>query len=95
MSNQVSPRFSRINQYLLGHTLLKLHCIWSTCLVICPIVAWLAQLGERRSVEREVNGFEPRPNQHSGSLNNWEESAAFVICKRLDFLVFSDKDGKP
>ena len=23
-------------------------------------------------------GFKPRPDQHSGSLNNWEESAAFV-----------------
>ena len=24
-------------------------------------------------------GFKPRPDQHSGSLNNWEESAAFVM----------------
>ena len=24
-------------------------------------------------------GFKPQPNQHSGSLNNWEESAAFVM----------------
>ena len=24
-------------------------------------------------------GFEPRPDQHSGSLNNWEGSAAFVM----------------
>ena len=41
--------------------------------------------------------FKSRPDQHSGSLNNWGESAAFVktFCKRLDFLVFSDKDDKP
>ena len=25
------------------------------------------------------HGFEPRPDQHSGSLNNWEENAAFVM----------------
>ena len=24
-------------------------------------------------------GFKPRPDQHSGSLNNWEESASFVM----------------
>ena len=24
-------------------------------------------------------GFEPRPDQHLGSLNNWGESAAFVM----------------
>ena len=24
-------------------------------------------------------GFKPRPDQHSGSLNDWGESAAFVI----------------
>ena len=24
-------------------------------------------------------GFKPRPDQHLGSLNNWEESAAFVM----------------
>ena len=42
--------------------------------------------------------FEPRPDQHLGSLNNWGESAAFVmtsVIERLDFLVFSDKDDKP
>ena len=40
---------------------------------------WLAQLGERRSAEREVTGSNPGPDQRSGSLNNWEESGAFVI----------------
>ena len=25
------------------------------------------------------HGFEPWPDQHLGSLNNWEESAAFVM----------------
>ena len=44
-----------------------------------PVVraAWLAQLGERRSAGGR--GFKPRPDQHSGSLNNWEESATFVM----------------
>ena len=38
-------------------------------------------------------GFKPRSDQHSGSLTNWGESAAFVSW--LDFLVFSEKDDKP
>ena len=42
---------------------------------------------------REVTESKHRPNQHSGSLNNWGENAA--ICKSLDSLVFSDKDDKP
>jgi len=29
--------------------------------------AWLAQLGERRTAVREVEGSSPRPDQHSGS----------------------------
>ena len=37
-------------------------------------------------------GFKPRSDQHSGSLNNLEESAG---CKRLEFLVFSDKYKNP
>ena len=40
-------------------------------------------------------GFNPRPDQHSGSLNNCGESAAFVMTSAngsKDFLVFSDKD---
>ena len=28
---------------------------------------WLAQLGERQSAVREVEGSSPRPDQHSGS----------------------------
>ena len=43
------------------------------------ISAWLAQLVERQSAVREVEGSSPRPDQHSGSYNNWEECAAFVI----------------
>ena len=27
----------------------------------------------------EGRGFKPQPDQHLGSLNNWEESAAFVM----------------
>ena len=39
--------------------------------------------------------FKSWPDQHLGSLRG--ESAAFVktFYKRLDFLVFSDKDDKP
>ena len=37
--------------------------------------AWLAQWDKRRSAVREVK---LRPDQHLASLNNWEESAAFV-----------------
>ena len=50
----------------------------------------------RAPVRRAGGGrFKPRPDQHAGSLNNWEESAAFVITSANDFLVFSDKDEKP
>ena len=42
--------------------------------------AWLAQLGERQFAELEVAGVKPRPDQQSGSLNNWEERAAFVMA---------------
>ena len=39
-----------------------------------------------------AGGFEFKPwlDQHSGSLNNWEESAAFVMTSA--FLVFMDND---
>ena len=42
-------------------------------------------------------GIKPRPDLHSGFLNNWEQKCCFCndICKRLKFLVFSDKDEKP
>ena len=42
--------------------------------------------------------FEPWPDQHSGSLNNRIESAAFVITSAtewLDSIAFSDRDDKP
>ena len=34
---------------------------------ISVIAAWLAQLVERQSAVREVEGSSPRPDQHSGS----------------------------
>ena len=43
------------------------------------------------------HGFEPRPDQHSGSLDNWEESAVFVMTSAngyIDVLLYSDKDEK-
>ena len=49
-----------------------------------------------------VRGFKPWPDQHSGSLNNWDLNEmrrkcclCNDICKRLEFLVFSRKDEKP
>ena len=44
-------------------------------------------------------GFKPRPNQNSGSSNNWEENAASVMIWPLQMvrhsLVFSNEDKKP
>ena len=42
-----------------------------------PSPGWLSW--ERRVWWTGGHGFEPRPDQQSGSLNNWEESAAFVM----------------
>ena len=39
----------------------------------------VAHLVVHRAVTREVVSSRLRPDQHSGSLNNWGESAAFVI----------------
>ena len=33
----------------------------------------------RRPPLGSLSRFKPQPDQHLGSLNNWEESAAFVI----------------
>ena len=56
--------------------------------------ACVAQLGECQSAERVS------PDQLSGSLNNCVIAKKVLslyngICKRLDFLVFSDKEEKP
>ena len=39
----------------------------------------LAQLVECRDYRAGGRGFKPRPDQHSGSLNNWGESASFAM----------------
>ena len=49
--------------------------------------ARLAQLGERRSAEREVASSNPGRTNTQGLKNNWGESA--------EVKVFSDKDDKP
>ena len=46
---------------------------------VLEAAAWLAQLGEHRSVEREVAGSSPGRTNTQGLNNNWEESAAFVM----------------
>ena len=48
--------------------------------------AWLAQLVERRTAVREVEGSSPKPDQHSGSLNNWGERAAAFVNKSAGLL---------
>ena len=57
----------------------------------------VAHLAVHRAVTQKVVSSRLRPDQHSGSLNNWREKCCFCnsICKWLDFLVFSDKDDKP
>ena len=57
--------------------------------------AWLAQLVERQSAVREVEGSSPRPDQHSG------ENVLRRMCCLCNYIskwldkVFSDKDFKP
>ena len=56
----------------------------------------LAQLDKRRSAEREVAGSTHRPDQHLGRgllMLSRKCSLSKDICKRFDFLVFSDRDG--
>ena len=56
----------------------------------------LAQLDKRRSAEREVAGSTHRPDQHlGGGLLMLSRKCCLCkdICKRLDFLVFSDRDS--
>ena len=48
---------------------------------MCATTAWLAQLGEHRSADREVTGSKPgRTNTQGLNLKNWEKSAAFVMA---------------
>ena len=44
----------------------------------------LTQLVEHRTTVREVAGSKLRPDQHSGSLNNRGETAAFVMTSAND-----------
>ena len=56
---------------------------------------WLAQVDKRRSVEREVAGSTYYPDQHLGGgllMLSGKCCLSKDICKRLDFLVFSDRD---
>ena len=52
--------------------------------LVDPTADRLAQLVEYRAGGR---GFEPRPDQHLGSSNNWGESAAFVMPSGLSSLL--------
>ena len=56
----------------------------------------LAQLDKRLSAEREAAGSTHRPDQHlAGGLLMLNRKCCLRkdICKRLDFLVFSDRDS--
>ena len=57
---------------------------------------WLAQLGERQSAEQEVEVSNPGRTEIRG-LEKTEKKCCLCndICKRLDFLFFSNKDKKP
>ena len=59
--------------------------------------AWLAQLGERQSAEQEVEVSNPRAGPKFGVLKKLRRKCCLCndICKRLDFLFFSNKDEKP
>ena len=46
--------------------------------------ARLAQLGERRSAEREVASSNPCRTNTQGLKNNWGESAVFVMSSAND-----------
>ena len=46
--------------------------------------ARLAQLGERRSAEREVASSNPGRTNTQGLKNNWGESAVFVMTSAND-----------
>ena len=49
---------------------MDLACILAHTLISASLsltAAWLAQLVERQSAVREVEGSSPRPDQHSGS----------------------------
>ena len=56
----------------------------------------LAQLDKRRYAEREVAGSTHRPDQYLGRgllMLSRKCCLSKDICKRLDFLVFSDRDS--
>ena len=46
---------------------------------------------EHRTDVREVAGSNPRPDQHSGSLNNLEERAAFVMTPANGYMSRSSR----
>ena len=73
-----------------GHKFISLSAIWHHPLRIYVEKSCTAHRGGGPGVKL-------RPRQNPGFLNNWGESAAFVIAdgKFIDFLAYSDKDEKP
>ena len=48
-------------------------------IIIIPYRRPVGSVGWAPDYRAGGRGFEPRPDQHLGSLNNWGESAAFVM----------------
>ena len=65
------------------------------CKFVNLTVAWLAQLGDCWSTEQEVAGLNPGQTNTQGLKITEKFCLGNDICKRLDFLVFLDKDEKP
>ena len=64
------------------------------CKFVNLTVAWLAQLGECWSAEQEVAGLNPGQTNTQGLKITEKFCLCNDICKRLDFLVFLNKDEK-
>ena len=65
---------------------------WSCIIFNCHLISSVGRVPVCWAGGR---GFKPRPDQHLGSFFRRKCCLCDVICKWLDFLVFSDKDEKP
>ena len=64
-----------------------IHCMHMCCMNLrdtLTAAAWLGQLGEHRSSEREVVSSNPGRTNTQGLKNNWGESAVFVMTSAND-----------
>ena len=54
-------------------------CCWGDFVALLALRRLVSSVGRAPVCRAGDRGFKARPDQHSGSLNNWEESAAFVM----------------